>query len=112
MSTLTLQRCTDCGYVANFPRVGCPRCLGPLVDFDAVGTGEVTTFSIVHRWLERFEPHLPIVLAVVRLDEGVEVMASLVGDDRTTIEVGSPVTLADEGWSSKAQFRLAEPQTD
>lgn len=112
MTALTLQRCTDCGYVANFRRVGCPRCLGQLEDFDAAGTGEVTTFSIVHRWVERFEPYLPIVLAVVRLDEGVEVMASLVGDDRTAIEVGSRVTLAEEGWSTKAQFRLAEPQTE
>ena len=106
MMTLILQRCADCGYIANFHRLGCPNCLGRLEDFDVAGTGEVTTFSIVHRWLERFEPHLPIVLAVVRLDEGVEVMASLVGDDRLSIEVGSRVAIAEEGWSTRPQFEL------
>lgn len=108
MKRLTLQRCTECGYVANFPRVGCPRCLGTLEDFEAAGTGEVTTFSIIHRWVERFDEHLPIVLAVIRLEEGVEVMSSLVGDDRLDVEVGSRVAIADGGWSTKPQFELAQ----
>ncbi|MGI9659730.1 MAG: Zn-ribbon domain-containing OB-fold protein [Gaiellaceae bacterium] len=108
MTTLTLQRCSECDYVANFRRVGCPRCLGSLKDFDIAGTGEVTTFSIIHRWVERFDDHLPIVLAVVRLEEGVEVMSSVVGDDRLEIKVGSSVTLAPDGWSTKPQFALAD----
>jgi len=107
MTKLTLQRCSECDYVANFWRVGCPRCLGSLKEFEIAGTGEVTTFSIIHRWVERFDAHLPIVLAVVRLEEGVEVMSSIVGDDRLEIQVGSPVALADEGWSTKPQFRLS-----
>ncbi len=107
MNALVLQRCAECDYVANFWRIGCPRCLGRLEDFDAAGTGVVTTFSIIHRWVERFEPHLPIVLAIIELDEGVEIMSSLVGDDRLQIAVGSPVEIAPEGWSEKPQFRLA-----
>ena len=106
MSELTLQRCNECDYVANYWRVGCPRCLGALEEFSASGAGDVTTFSIIHRWVERFDQHLPIVLAVIRLEEGVEVMSSIVGDDRLAIEVGSAVALAAEGWSSKPQFEL------
>lgn len=108
MSTLVLQRCAECGYIANFPRVGCPNCLGRLEDFDAVGTGTVTTFSIIHRWVERFEPYLPIVLAVIALEEDVEIMASVVGDDRLEIKVGSAVELAPAGWSEKPQFMLVK----
>ncbi len=109
MSTLTLQRCGECDYVAGFWRIGCPRCLGELQDVDAAGAGEVTTFSIVHRWVTRFEEQYPIVLAIILLEEGVEVVSSIVGDNRLDVEVGSRVVLAEEGWSTKPQFALAAP---
>ncbi len=112
MSALVLQRCAECDYIANFWRIGCPRCLGQLAAFDAQGAGVVTTFSIIHRWVARFDEHLPIVLVVVELAEGVEVMASLVGDDRVNVTVGAPVEVAPEGWSSKSQFRLATGSTN
>jgi uncharacterized OB-fold protein len=112
VSALVLQRCADCDYVANFWRIGCPRCLGQLATFDAQGAGVVMTFSIIHRWVPRFDEHLPIVLVVVELAEGVEVMASLVGDDRANVRVGAPVAVAPEGWSSKPQFQLTMDSTN
>ena len=112
MTALVLQRCQKCDYIANFWRIGCPRCLGKLGTFDAEGTGVVTTFSIIHRWVPRFDEHLPIVLVVVELAEGVEVMASLVGEDRVKVAIGACVEVAPEGWSSKPQFRLATSSTN
>ena len=107
MKVLTLQRCVDCDYVANFSRMGCPRCLSNLEDFEAEGVGVVMTFSIVHSWVECFEDYLPIVFAVIKLVEGVEVVSSIVGEDRLQITVGDSVVLAESGWSTRPQFRLS-----
>ena len=52
------------------------------------------------------------MLAVIRLEEGVEVMSSIVGEDRLAVEIGSPVALAAKGWSTKAQFELVRAGSD
>ncbi|MEZ5101465.1 MAG: OB-fold domain-containing protein [Thermoleophilia bacterium] len=102
---LQLDRCPACGHVCNFPRVACPVCLGELDRVDAAGRGRVATFSVVHRWTERFQPHLPIVLAVIELEEGVEIVSSLVGDDRLDVAIGDEVEVAPDGWAELPQFR-------
>lgn len=110
---LTLQRCTVCGHVPNFPRVGCPRCLGELEWFDSTGRGEVVSFTVIHRPhdRERFAAHVPIVMALIQLDERNEMIATLVGDDRFDVAIGDAVVVAAKGgWSELPQFRrAAEP---
>ena len=73
----------------------------------ASGRGRIVSFAVVRRpHHARFEPELPIVLAVVELPEGVQVVSSLVGADRLGAAVGSDVVVA-RGWSALPQFRLA-----
>jgi uncharacterized OB-fold protein len=102
--TLLLDRCAACGHVCNFPRVACPRCLGELEPFEALGLGTVASYSIVHRWTERFREHLPIVLVVVELAEGVEIVSSLVGANALEVAIGDAVRVTDRGWSTLPQF--------
>ena len=103
-----LQRCTTCGRIPNFPRVACPRCLSELEWFDASGNGSVLTFTVVHRPhdRQRFDQYVPIVMALIALEEGAETIATLVGDDRVDVLVGDAVEFSPEGsWSELPQFR-------
>jgi uncharacterized OB-fold protein len=105
-----LQRCRACGWIPNFPRVCCTRCLGELEWFTGSGTGVITACAVVRRThAVRYEPHVPIVMSHIKLAEGPEVIASIVGGNRLTAEIGKPVRRAGSGcWSALPQFRIAD----
>jgi uncharacterized OB-fold protein len=102
---LMIQRCTVCGHFPNFPRVACPHCFGELTWRRSPGKGAVASFTAVHRpQHERFTPYVPIVMALIALDEGSELIATIVGEERFGIAIGSRVRVAANGWSSLPQF--------
>jgi hypothetical protein len=105
---LQVQRCPACGTVPEFPRIACPGCFGELEWIEASGCGRVFTFGVVRRpHHERFESALPIVLAVIELEEGARCISAIVGADRLETTIGSRVVLAsDGGFSPLPQFRL------
>lgn len=104
---LAVQRCTACSLMPAFPRIACPRCFGELAWVPLAGTGTVAAVAIVRRALApAFKGHLPIVLAAITLDEGPEVLSTIVGHGRLDAKVGSRVVPATETWSSLAQFEL------
>jgi uncharacterized OB-fold protein len=103
---LVLQRCPACATIPNFPRIACPGCLTELAWFEASGLGRVESFTVVRRTHHAdYEPHVPIVMALVATDEGSELISTLVGDDRLDVEIGSRVRVA-AGWSTLPQFEL------
>jgi uncharacterized OB-fold protein len=106
---LRLQRCPACGSVPEFPRIACPGCFRELEWVDFSGRGTVYSFGVVRRpHHERFQPQLPIVLAIVDLEEGGRLISNVVGDDRLETAIGSTVELATSGgFSQLPQFRLA-----
>lgn len=107
-AALTLQRCPACGHVPSFPRVACPSCFGPLEAHSASGRGRVRTYTIVRRpHHERFVAHLPIVMALIELEDGVEIISTIVGDNRLETSIGSRVAVAGHGRRSQlVQFSL------
>jgi uncharacterized OB-fold protein len=104
-----LQRCLCCGWIPNFPRVCCTRCLGELEWFTGSGAGVISACAVVWRThAKRYELHVPIVMSHIRLAEGPEVIASVIGDNRLTAEIGMQVMRACSGsWSALPQFRIA-----
>ena len=107
---LLLQRCTRCAHVPGFPRIACPRCFDTLEWFEAPGAGRVVSFTILRRTHnEQFEPHVPIVLALIGLDAGPELIATVVGSDRLSTQIGRAVDTAREHrWSTLVQFQLVD----
>jgi len=104
---LMLQRCPRCGHVPSYPRIACPRCLAELEWFRASGRGAVQAVAVIRRpHHERFTEHVPIVMATIELEEGAQVVSTIVGEDRLDTAVGSAVVSAGGGWSSLPQFRL------
>jgi uncharacterized protein len=88
---LRIQRCEACGHLQHPPEPRCMYCggdqLGWLV---ASGRGEVFSFVVYH------EPVLPgfdypYVAAVITLEEGLRVIADVVGVEPGRVAVGDPV---------------------
>jgi len=104
-----LQQCVSCGWIANFPRICCPRCLGDVEWFSGSGTGVIRSLVVVRRTHSaRYDEYVPIVLTHVELTEGPEVIATIVGTDRLKAAIGMQVRRAQEGtWSVLPQFQLA-----
>jgi uncharacterized protein len=107
--TLSLQRCQSCGRYPSYPRIRCPVCLGELQWISADGIGSIVDVAVVHRPQDaRYEPYLPIVMAHIALREGVEVIATILGENRLKARIGSRVVVsAQQGWSTLPQFELS-----
>lgn len=76
---LTIQQCESCGKPNMYPRYRCPFCQSAELGFvPAEGSGVLLSFSIVRAVPPiGFEQDLPYALGIVRLDEGVQLLARL-----------------------------------
>lgn len=88
---LTVQRCGGCAQYIFIPQSFCPACRGTeLAWVDSEGKGNVVTFTVVWRpQTPAFDA--PYVVAVVRLDEGYEMLTNIVEVDPELVEIGAPV---------------------
>jgi uncharacterized OB-fold protein len=88
---LRIQKCNACGALRHPPGPSCPECHA----FDrghVVSSGQGTVFShVVHHHPPIPGHELPIRLALVDLDEGVRMVATVDGDP---VEIGDRVQVA------------------
>jgi uncharacterized OB-fold protein len=93
---LIYQACGECGTATMYPKRVCPECLADAQIWrDASGHGEVYTYTEqVAGPPSGFEDLVPYVVAVIRLDEGVQLMSNIVGPDAATARCGDRVTVA------------------
>jgi len=71
---LCIQVCEDCGTKVFPPRKYCIECYSEAWHYEPVsGTGTVYGYTIIHRASSR-EYDVPVVSAIVELDEGPRVM--------------------------------------
>ena len=89
--TLLLQHCNACGRLNMYPRYACPHCQSDDLGWqEASGKGRLMSYTILRGGApEGFEGELPYALGVVRVEEGVQLLARL-----------SPGT--DGGWDGYA----------
>ncbi|HEX3489133.1 MAG TPA: MaoC family dehydratase N-terminal domain-containing protein [Streptosporangiaceae bacterium] len=88
---LRIQRCDQCGALRHPPGPMCPRCGGDRPGYVvAAGTGAVYSY-VVHRHPPVPGRTLPVVIALVALDEGVRMVGELVGADPGQVRIGLPV---------------------
>lgn len=108
---LLIQKCADCGELRHPPGPMCPRCQS--LEWDAVeAAGSGTIYSFVrhhHPHIPPFEAGHPIVL--VELDEGVRIVADLIGAGDGQIAIGQRVRVelnkVDDDLTLP-QFRIVE----
>jgi uncharacterized OB-fold protein len=92
---LRIQSCNACGELRFPPGPACPDC-GALDRGHVVAAGTGTVYSyVVHRHPPVPGRELPIVIALVDLDEGVRMVGEVVdvveGADGPDIEIGTPL---------------------
>jgi uncharacterized protein len=88
---LTVPRCSACGAYVFIPQSFCPVCLSTdLAWVESNGRGTIVTFTVVGRpQTPAFEA--PYVVAVVRLDEGYEMLTNVVDVDPDDVTIGAAV---------------------
>lgn len=98
--SLLLQQCGQCGTVIFYPRKRCTKCLSAdLENRPSSGGGEVISFSIVHRGVDEAFRQLgtTVTIAVVKTDEGPQVITRIIGENRDQVTIGKRVKLYDGG---------------
>ncbi|TSD40318.1 Zn-ribbon domain-containing OB-fold protein [Rhodococcus sp. KBS0724] len=88
---LTVQRCEDCGNHVFIPQSFCPVCLGADLSWvESGGVGSVVSYSVIWRaQTPAFEA--PYVVAIVRVDEGYEMLSNIVDADPSEVSIGARV---------------------
>lgn len=90
---LRLPVCEACEATHLYPRTRCPRCGGRLGWREASGRARLASWSVVHRAPSpAFATDVPYVVALVRLEEGPQMMARLV-DAPAALRAGMPLGL-------------------
>ena len=79
---LLLQHCQTCGKLNMYPRHACPHCQSTALDWQrSRGTGVLHSFTVLRAGAPLgFEKDLPYAVGVVKLDEGVQLLARLFPD--------------------------------
>ena len=107
---LRLQRCPRDGFFF-YPRPRCPDCLGDDWQWeDASGRGRVYSFTVDRMGLDPAQrDRLPLVVAIVELEEGPRLTTNVVGCAPEDVKVGMPVeaTFEDLGRETLVLFRPA-----
>ena len=90
---LTLQRCERCGQRPFPPRAHCPGCGASSLSWTPVsGRGTVHSYTVAYRAPHpAFAGQLPLIVAIVRLEEGPRMVTNIVGCDPAELEVGLAV---------------------
>jgi uncharacterized OB-fold protein len=107
---LVLQRCDDCGKFRFYPRPMCPDCHSMAVTWTRCsGRGTVYSFTIVRRPLTRwFADRVPLVCAVIELDEDVRMVSNVVGVDPEDVRIGLRVTVAFDDVDEQTSLPIFE----
>ncbi len=75
---LLVQRCADCDGAQHYPRALCTVCGGTNLTFvESNGSGQVVSWTTVHRSPDPDRFPVPYTLAIVELDEGVRCLSRL-----------------------------------
>ncbi len=79
---LLIQKCNACGKPNMYPRYACPFCQSEDLGWQkASGSGTLMSFTVLRAGApDGFEDDLPYALGVIKLDEGVQMLARLVKD--------------------------------
>lgn len=95
---LVIRKCLHCGQTHFMPRYLCPHCWSTELEWvDASGRGHVHTFTIMHRPADpAFADLGAYVVALIDLEEGVRMMAGIVGKDALDVAIGDAVSVTFE----------------
>ena len=95
---LLIQRCAGCGTFRWYPRPVCHDCWSFDAEWVSVsGLGTIFSYVTVHHaFAATFRSDLPYTVAIVQLDEGVRLPATLKDCSTEAVSIGMPVEVQFE----------------
>jgi uncharacterized OB-fold protein len=95
---MAVQRCDACGHRPFPPRATCPRCGSTSLSWSPVsGRATVYSYTVAHRPPHpAFAAQVPLVVAIVELEEGPRLFTNIVGCDPAEVVVGMAVEATTE----------------
>lgn len=95
---LVIQRCKDCDEYIFYPRIACPYCFSDNIEWvEASGKGTVYSYTVVENNApSAFINDIPYVVAVVRLEEGVQMLSNIVGCEPCDVRCDMAVNVTFE----------------
>ena len=80
---LIVQKCNACSKLNMYPRYACPFCQSENLGWQKVtGRGQLHSFTVLRLGAPQgFESDLPYALGVIKLEEGVQLLARLAPDE-------------------------------
>jgi uncharacterized protein len=95
---LMIQHCSECDARVFYPRVACPACGSERLGWiQASGRGTVYSYTVVkNNAPSAFAGDMPYVVAVIRLEEGVQMLSNLVDWQEDELRCDMPVEVVFE----------------
>lgn len=108
---LVIECCSSCGKYIHYPSAVCDRCLSSSLEWREVGgAGTVESFSTVYRpFSAEFEDDVPYTVALVRLDEEVNLLTWLVEVAPEDVAIGMRVEVVFERVSADVALHRFRP---
>ena len=95
---LILQKCQDCDKHIFYPRIACPHCFSDKIEWvEASGKGTVYSYTVVtNNAPSAFIQDMPFVIAIVKLEEGVQMLSNIINCNPEDVECDMPVEVTFE----------------
>ena len=103
---LMIQECGACGHRQFYPRAICTACGAEPGWIEASGRGEIYTFTVVRQFhAPPFKEELPYVVAMIALEEGVQMFGTVTDVAPEDARIGMPV----EAYAVRVEEGIALP---
>jgi uncharacterized OB-fold protein len=95
---LIIQKCPDCYKHIFYPRLLCPHCFSENLEWvEASGKGTIYSYTVVmNNAPSAFINDIPYVVALIKLDEGVQMLSNIVECDPEEVRCDMPVEVTFE----------------
>ena len=105
------QRCRSCGYTHLPPGPACTNCLSADQDWVRLsGRGTIYSYGVYYQcWHEGFAGDIPYNVALISLEEGLQIVSQVIGCDNEELDCGLAVEVAFDDITpevSLPKFRL------
>ncbi len=111
---LYLQKCMVCNQHIFYPRMACPHCAAQEIEWvPASGKGRIYSFTVVENNApSAFQSECPYVVAVVKLEEGVQMLTNIVDGDPYALKFDMPVEVVFEELDDEVTLPKFKPAID
>ena len=109
---LSLPKCVDCGHL-RLPGPICPQCLSMTAEWTRLsGRGRLYTWTTIHqRYHAGFAGETPYNVAMVELDEGPRLIASIVDCGNDDLAIGMSVEVVFDAVTEEVTLPRFGPAT-